>query len=89
MSKGADTIAEVEVAVNYSPKDPDHHGWPSGYHVVLMRETPTNAKINCGSGRKILPEDAKKIKAKILAFRKEIWGDIQRAQARYQRSQPA
>jgi len=83
MSKGNFTIAEVEVSLDHSPLDKEHPEWPSGYFVCLMRETPTNAKINCGGGRKILPEDAKKLKAKILAFRKEIWSDIQKAEKNF------
>ena len=86
MSKGNFTIAEVEVSLDHSPFDKEHPGWPSGYFVCLMRETPSNAKINCGAGRKILPEDAKKLKAKILAFRKEIWADIQKAEKNFKKN---
>lgn len=86
MSKGNHTIAEVEISLDHTPFDRNHPEWPSGDFVCLMRETPTNAKTNCGSGRKILPEDARKIKAKILAFRKEIWADIQKAEKNFKKS---
>jgi hypothetical protein len=87
MSKGNYTKAEVEVSLDYSPFDPRNPGWPSGHRVCLMRETPSNDKVNCGQGRQILPADAKKIKAKILAFRKEIWAEIQKAEVRFERYQ--
>lgn len=81
MSKGSFTIAEVEVSLD---KDPEVR--QGGYSITMMRETPMNAQINCGRGRHILAKDAQKIKAKILAFRKEIWKDIQKAEKNFKES---
>lgn len=80
MSKGNFTIAEVEVSLD---KHPFNDKYSPGYQVCMMRETAMNAKINCGKGRYILPEDAEKIGKKIRNFKKSLWSDIQAAEKRY------